>query len=79
MIVWYRKLSFDIVIHIHKIADGCGIISNIAVSMNRMLDYTAGNSEVNHVHWFVIVHHGINQAAGKCISATDTVQNGKGK
>ena len=43
-----------------------------------MLDGAGRDREVDHIHRLIVVHHGVDQAAGKGIAAADTIQNIKG-
>ena len=43
-----------------------------------MLDGAACHCKVDHIHGFVVVQHGVDQAAGKGIAAAHAVQNVKG-
>ena len=58
-------LPFDIVVHVHQVVDG-------------VLDGAAGHCKVDHIHSFVVVQHGVDQAAGKGVAAAHAVQNVKG-
>ena len=53
-------LSFNIVIHIHQITDTLGVIGNVGIAVNSMLNHTAGYRKVNHIHRLIIMHIGVN-------------------
>lgn len=71
------RLSSDIIIHIHQIFNCLFIIRDITVSMDRMLDHTARNTKVHRIFRRIVLHHSIDQPAGKCVTAAHTVQNMK--
>ena len=71
--------ALDIVIHVHQVADGGNIIGDVGIAVDGVLDGGACHRKVDHIHRLVVVQHGVNQAAGKCITAAYTVQNIKGK
>ena len=50
------------------------IVGNIAITVNGMLHSACCNTKVYSVLRRVIIHQGINDAAYKCIAATDTVK-----
>ena len=60
-------------------ADAFCIIGDIGIAADGVLDGAAGYGKVDHVHGFEIVHHGVDQAAGKGITAAYTVQNIEGE
>lgn len=55
------------------------IIRNISVPMNRMLYSTCRNTEIHRILRCIIIHQAINNAAYKCISASDPVEDMKGQ
>lgn len=59
--------------------DQRNIIRNISVPMNRMLYSTCRNTEIHRILWCIIIHQAINNAAYKCISASDPVEDMKGQ
>ena len=61
--------ALDIVIHVHQVADGGNIIGDVGIAMDGVLDGGACHRKVDHIHRLVVVQHGVNQAAGKCIAA----------
>ena len=71
--------SLNIVVHVHQIANCLHIICDIAVTVYSMLDDAASHCKVYHVHRLISLHHGVNQAAGKGVAATHTIQNVKGE
>ena len=71
-------LPFDIVVHVHQVADGAHIIGDVGIAVDGVLDGAAGNCKVDHIHGFVVVQHGVDQAAGKGVTAAHAIQNVKG-
>ena len=71
-------LPLDIVIHVHQVADGAHIIGDVGIAVDGVLDGAAGHCKVDHIHGFVVVQHGVDQAAGKGVAAAHAVQNVKG-
>lgn len=59
--------------------DQRNIIRNISVPMNRMLYSTCRNTEIHRILRCIIIHQAINNAAYKCISASDPVEDMKGQ
>lgn len=57
--------------------DQRNIIRNISVPMNRMLYSTCRNTEIHRILRCIIIHQAINNAAYKCISASDPVEDMK--
>ena len=60
-------------------SDQRNIIRNISVPMNRMLYSTCRNTEIHRILRCIIIHQAINNAAYKCISASDPVEDMKGQ
>ena len=77
--LFLEKLPLDVVIHVHQVADAAHIVGDVGVAVDGVLDGTACNGEVDHIHGFVVVQHGVDQAAGKGIAAADTVEDVKGE
>ena len=73
------RSTLDIEIHVHDGLDGLGIIGDVGVAVNGVLDDGAGHSEVDHIHGLVVSHHGIDQTGGKGVAAADTVENVEGE
>ena len=72
-------LSLDIIVHIHQITDGLDIVGDVGISADGVFDHAAGHRKIHHVHGLVIVHHGVDQTAGKGVSAAHTIQDVKGE
>ena len=70
-----RGSAFDVVIHVHEVVDAGGVVGNIGVTPDGVLQNTAGHGEVDHVHGLVVMNHGVDQAAGKGVAAADPVEN----
>ena len=73
------RLSFDIVAHVHQIFDSLYIVGNIGITVDGVLDGRTCYRKVDHIHGLEIVHHGIDQAAGKGIATANPVQNVEGE
>ena len=71
-------LSLNIVVHIHEILDGLYVIRDVCIAMDGVLDNAACNCEVYDIHRAIVVHHCVDQTTGKCVTASDTIQNGEG-
>ena len=74
-----RNSAFDIVVHIHQVADGAHIVGDVGIAVDGVLDGAAGHGEVDHIHGLVIVEHGVDQAAGKSVAAAHAVEDVKGE
>lgn len=59
-VAFYLSLSFDVIIHVHQVADCFCIIRNVSIAMNGVLDHAAGNGKIDHIHRIVVIHHGID-------------------
>ena len=70
--------ALDIVIHVHQVADGGNIIGDVGIAVDGVLDGAGRHCKVDHIHRLIVVHHGVDQAAGKSVAAADTVQNVEG-
>ncbi len=66
-------LSLDIIIHIHQIPDGVHVVGDVGVAADGVLDGAAGHGEIDHVHGLIVVHHGVDQAAGKGVSTSSVM------
>lgn len=66
-------LSLDIIIHIHQVPDGIHVVGDVGVAADGVLDGAAGYGEIDHVHRLIVVHHGVDQAAGKGVAASHPV------
>ncbi len=74
----FYVLPLDIVVHIHQIADALHVVGDVGIAVDGVLDGAGRDREVDHIHRLIVVHHGVDQAAGKGIAAADTIQNIKG-
>ena len=72
-------LPFNIVVHIHQIADAFHIIRNVGVAVDGVLDGAGCDREVHHIHRPVVMHHRVDQAAGEGVATADTVEDIEGK
>ena len=72
-------LPLDIEIHIHDFLDGLGIVGDIGVAVDGVLDDRGSHCEVHHIHGLIAPHHGVDQAGSEGITAAHTVQNVEGE
>ena len=72
------ELPFDVVVHIHQIADAAHIVGDVGIAVDGVLDGAAGHGKVDHIHGLVVVQHGVDEAAGEGITTAHAVQNVKG-
>ena len=52
--------AFDVKIHVHDLFDGLGIVGDVGIDVDGVLDDGAGYGEIHHVHGLVRAHHGGN-------------------
>ena len=71
-------LPFDVVTHVHQVADALDIVGNVGVAVDGVLDDAGRHRKVDHIHGAVAVHHGVDQAAGKGVAAAHAVQHVEG-
>ena len=75
----FNYLSPNVVAHIQQIPDHRYVVDDICVSTNGVLERAAGHGEINHIHRFIMVHHRVDQTAGKGIATPYAIQDVKGK
>ena len=73
------RLPFDVVIHVHQIADRVRVVRDVAVAPDRVFDDAACHGEVDHIHRRIFVYHRIDQSAGKSVSAAYPVEDRESK
>ena len=67
--------ALDIEVLVHDFLDGPGIVGDIGIAVDGVLDDGGGHSKIDHIHRLVSAHHGIDQTGGKCVTAADAVEN----
>lgn len=71
--------AFDVKIRVHDLFDGLGIIGDVGIAVDGVLDDGAGYGEIDHVYGLMGTHHGVDQAAGKGVTAAYPVEDVEGE
>lgn len=66
-------LSFDVVIHVHDVANELLVVDDVGVAVDRVLDHAAGDREIDHVLRREVFDHRVDEAAGERVPAADPV------
>lgn len=75
----HQALPLDVVVHVHDAADCIRVVRSIAVTVDRMLNHTAGNGEIRYVLRLISTHQRINQTTRKGVPAANPVKDVEGK